>query len=76
MATVRARLEALEKAARRHKRCRCWDVCPIIVDDGDGKAEYPPGLGDVCPKCGMRFRGIPGASSILVIKTGGKDGAH
>lgn len=80
---IKARVARLEQAIKRGRkraggdRCRCWDNCPVIVDRGDGLAEYPPEDGGTCQKCGKRFKGIPGVNSpVLVIVTGGTDDTH
>ena len=79
---IKARVARLEQAIKRERkrtggdRCRCWDRCPIVIDNGDGLAEYPPEKGETCRKCGKRFKRMQGATQYLVIVTGGKDDAH
>lgn len=60
---IKARLAKIEKSISG--RARKWGKgdfcqCPynfIVVDFGDGKAEYPPKRGEICPKCGKPSSG-------------------
>ena len=78
---IKARISRREQIIKRGRkraggeRCSCLDKCPVIIDRGDGLAEYPPKIGEVCRKCGKKFKGIPGVTQMLVIITGGAQGA-
>jgi len=66
---INSRLARIENGISRQMKkgrggfCKC--NYGLVVDFGDGKAEYPPERGGICPKCGRKYKG---SQQILVIR--------